>query len=490
MSAPRISAFSFGLASALALTTTQATNGYMPHAFSPAAKGMAGAGEATLAQDSLSIIGNPATLTKLGQRLDGALDWFSPSRKYQGITPNAATGAYAPIGGGDGTGTVNSKNRNFFIPSLGYSRPLDTQSAFGAALFGNAGMNTDYRSSDTMLNLGTYGGNNGCANPPHGAGNPCGAQAPGTSRLGGGNTGINLSQIGLALAYARRVTDNVSLGGSLLLGYQTIQVRGVGAFQGFTQTFTQSVIANGGRSASSPTNLTDNGDDSTWGLGIQLGALWDINPQWSMGLSWRSKTYMGKFKKYGDLLAQGGYLDVPSTGTIGVAFKPNNRLTLALDVQQIWYSDVPAIGNTNQLASRCDLNAAFGPTASGSVYDPSYCLGGSNGAGFGWRDMTILKLGVQYAITDAMTLRFGYSHGNQIIRKQEIAFNTLTPAVITDHWTLGLTYRLRKQYELTFWEMFAPDKRVRGVGAFTGNQAPSITMSQFEIGLSFAWLID
>lgn len=490
MSVSRISAVSLGLGCAFALTTAQATNGYMSHAYSPAAKGMAGAGEATLAQDSLSIVGNPATLAKLGQRLDLAAALFSPSREYRGITPDAATGAYAPIGSGNGTGTVKSKNAYFLIPSFGYSRPLDAKSGVGLALFGNGGMNTDYRSGNTMLNLGTYGGNNGCANPPHGPGNPCGAQVPGTSLLGGGNTGVNLSQLGIAFGYARRVMDNLSLGASFLVGYQTIEVRGVGGFQGFTQTFTQSMIANGGRSAASPANLTNRGTDSAWGYGLQLGALWDITPQWTLGLSLRSKTYMSKFKKYADLLAEGGDLDVPAAGTIGVAFKANNRLTLALDVQQIWYSDVPAIGNTNQLAQRCDVNAAFGPTATGSSYNPSYCLGGRNGAGFGWRDMTIVKLGVQYLVTDALTLRAGYSHGNQIVRRQEIAFNTLTPAVIQDHWTLGATYRLRKQYELTFWGMYAPEQRVSGPAAFTGTQSASIAMSQYELGLSFGWLIN
>ena len=493
MPASRFAAFSLGLASVLALTTAQATNGYMSHAYSPSAKGMAGAGESALPQDSLSIVGNPAGLVKLGQRVDVGLAWFSPHREYEGVTPNAATGAYAPIGSGNGTGKVKSRNNDFIVPSLGYNRPLDAKSAFAVALFGNGGMNTDYRSPDTAYNLGTYGGNNAMANPPHYS-NPAdpryGRQVPGTSLLGGGDTGTNLTQLGIAFGYARQVMDNLAIGGSLLIGYQTIQVRGVGGFQGFTETFTQSMIANGTNSASSPANLTDRGDDSAWGAGVQLGALWDLNPQWTLGLSWRSKMYMGKFKKYADLFAEGGAFDMPSVGTIGVAFKPTNRLTFALDVQEIWYSDVPAIGNTNQLAQRCDLNAAFGPTASGSRYDSSYCLGGANGAGFGWRDMTVVKFGIQYAVTDALTLRVGYSHANQIISAQEIAFNTLAPGVIQQEWTLGGTYRMQKNYELIFWGMYAPKETVSGPGAFTGGQSPSISMSQYELGLNFAWLIN
>ena len=493
MSVSRFATFALGLASVVALQTAQATNGYMSHAYSPAAKGMAGAGEAALPQDSLSVVGNPAGLAKLGQRLDIGAAWFSPKREYTGVTPDPATGAYAPIGGGPlGNDTVESQNNDFLVPSFGYTHPLDAKSAFGVALFGNGGMNTDYRSVETFMNLGTFGGNNGCANPPHDAtAAPCGPQIPGTAMQGGGNAGVNLVQLGISLGYAREVMDNLSIGGAFLVGYQTIEVRGVGAFQGFTETFTQGMIANRGAGADTPANLTDRGDDAAWGYGFQIGALWAVNPQWDLGISYRTKMYMGEFDKYQDLFAEGGDFDMPAVGTIGLAFKPTSQLTFAFDIQQIWYSDVKSIGNTNQLAQRCDLNAAFGaPSSPGAVYDPSYCLGGSNGAGFGWRDMTVFKLGVQYAINNALTVRAGYSHGSQPIVSQEIAFNTLAPGDIQDHWTLGATYRLRPNYELTFWGMYAPRETIEGPGAFTGGQSPSLSMEQYELGVSFAWLLN
>ena len=169
--------------------------------------------------------------------------------------------------------------------------------------------------------------------------------------------------------------------------------------------------------------------------------------------------------------------------------RPNDRLSLALDVQQIWYGDVASIANDNELPMRCDLNAAFGmPSAPGAMYDPSACLGGDNGTGFGWSDMTILKLGVQYQVNDALAVRAGYSHGNQPISGSQVAFNTLAPAVIEDHWTIGATYRLRDNYELTFWGMYAPEETVSGPGVFTGNQAPEISMKQYEIGVNFGWV--
>ena len=260
----RYSALALGFASALAMQTASATNGYMSHAYSPAAKGMAGAGEAALPQDSLSLIGNPAGLTKIGRRMDIGAAWFSPQAEVQGSSTQPCLdpiGAIAPIGGGiDGTGTVDSENTDFLIPNFGYSHPIDEVSSVGFALFGNGGMNTDYRARDTLAvpglgNLGTYGGNNPFFNPPHlSAARPARTrpQIPGTRRLGGGDTGVNLEQLGLAFSYAREMADNFSLGASFLLAYQTIELKGVGAFQGFTQTFTQSMLASQTMSAVSP----------------------------------------------------------------------------------------------------------------------------------------------------------------------------------------------------------------------------------------------
>jgi long-chain fatty acid transport protein len=262
----RARATALAIACSAALPAAHATNGYMSHAYSPASKGMAGAGEAALPQDSLAIVGNPAGVTRVGRRGDAGATWFSPQREYDGLTPDPATGAFAPIGGGrDGTGTVESRNEDFLIPHLGYSHPIDERSAFGIAVFANGGMNTDFRSKDTLFQLGTFGSNNPLANPPSfQAPDPrAGTQVPGTRRVGSGNAGVNLEQLGLSLAYGRDVTDTLSLGASFLVGYQTIEVDGVGAFQGFTQTFTQTMIASGGRGAVSPGNLTNNGRDSS-----------------------------------------------------------------------------------------------------------------------------------------------------------------------------------------------------------------------------------
>jgi long-chain fatty acid transport protein len=459
----KLIAMAVGLACAASVPVAQATNGYMSHGYSPISRGMAGA-DTALAQDAASMIDNPAGLVEVGQRADIAVNWFSPIRKYTGSDLTA--GALGPVGSNLTGGEVESRNNDFLIPTIAYSHMLDANSAIGAALYGNGGMNTQYGSQFTAFDLGTYGGNS--VNNMFG--------------VGGGNTGVNLEQMGLSLSYSRRLNDSFNLGASLVLAAQSFEAKGLGAFAGFTETTTQSFLAN---NPVTPQNLTDNGKEWSYGAGVQIGGLWKVNPMVDLGLSYRTKVYMTKFDSYSDLFANGGEFDIPAVANIGLAFKPNDQLSFALDVQQIWYSDVDAIGNSNQLTSMCDISGQFGGS-----YDASYCLGGSNGAGFGWKDATVIKFGVQYAINPEWTVRAGYSHMNQIISGSEVPFNVLAPAVIQDHWTIGLTTKVAKNYEITGWAMYAPEETVTGVSSFTAGSSPSISMKQYEVGIAFSWLFN
>ena len=123
---------------------------------------------------------------------------------------------------------------------------------------------------------------------------------------------------------------------------------------------------------------------------------------------------------------------MPATATIGIAIKPNDRLALMFDWQEIWYSDVGAVGNPIQNLFMCPT-AGFGGT------DFEGCLGGNRGGGFGWDDMTVYKFGASYRLDDTWTLRGGYSFTDQPIPKDQMTFNILAPAVMEDHFSVGFT---------------------------------------------------
>jgi long-chain fatty acid transport protein len=67
-------------------------------------------------------------------------------------------------------------------------------------------------------------------------------------------------------------------------------------------------------------------------------------------------------------------------------------------------------------------------------------LGSTNGAGFGWRNTTVYKIGVTRL--NPVTLRAGYVTLDQPIPQSQTFFNILAPGVVEDHITLGATWKM------------------------------------------------
>ncbi len=115
------------------------------------------------------------------------------------------------------------------------------------------------------------------------------------------------------------------------------------------------------------------------------------------------------------------------------------------------------------------------------------CLGGANGAGFGWEDMTVYKIGYQFEAGNN-TYRVGYSYTDQPIPESETMFNILAPAVIEQHYTFGMTMPVGKNQEFSFAAMLSPSSSVKGDNPFDGGQTQiELEMEQKEIQVGWAW---
>ena len=430
-----ITAAALGLTVGL-VATASATNGYFGHGYSIKEKGMAGAGVAA-PMDAMGVANNPAGLTEVGNRFDLGLSIFAPSREYN-VNRGALSG---PPAFELAEGTVESDSDYFFIPNMAYSGQINENSAWGIAVYGNGGMNTDYPTQ-------TY------------------------YDSGSANTGVDLMQLFIAPTYAFKFAEKHSIGITPIIGVQFFEARGV-------QSFYQMSAA--------PTKLSNNGHDSALGFGGRFGYLGQLTDQFSIGLAWQSKIYMDELDDYAGLFAEQGDFDIPSNWTIGVAFKASPKVTLAFDVQQIYYSDVNSIANDMMPA----LAYLQPPTP-----DPNYLLGKPLGAGFGWDDMTVYKFGLQWERTEQWAYRFGYSYGEQPISDSKTysgssaMFNILAPGVVEQHATFGLTYTFENQGELDFSFMYAFENDVTGINTFSDPppQLITLTMSQWELGIGYSWV--
>jgi long-chain fatty acid transport protein len=248
-------------------------------------------------------------------------------------------------------------------------------------------------------------------------------------------------------------------------------------FAPYTKTYVSSYMQTG--MPTMPTHLSGNGHDMSYGFGGEVGALWNINKMFSVAAAYTSKMSMSKFGDYKDLFAEAGGFDIPSSATFGLTFRPTNHWALSFDYQEIWHSDVASVHNPIQNLYGCPI---LGGT------DVQACLGGSKGAGFGWRDMAVYKFGGAWRYDSNWTFRAGYSFvDHQPIPTNQMTFNILAPGVIEDHVTAGFTRAMGRGDELNLSLMYAPKKTVKGPNNFDPTQTVEFSMDQWELEVSYSW---
>lgn len=396
-----------------------ATNGYFADGYGSKGQGEGGVAIA-LPQDSLAAASNPAGTAFVGDRLDLGLTWFIPSRSAQ-IVGNAfgTDASYS----GDGL-------KNFFIPEFGYTKQIAPDLAAGIAVYGNGGLNTNYET------------------------NPY-------SRFGAaGSAGVNLEQLFITPSLAWKPAVDQSLGIGLNVAYQRFSAHGIAFFGGFSLN---------------PANVSDQGTDTSTGVGIRLGWTGTLAPGLTAGATWASKV-RGSFSNYRGLFADAGRFDVPENYGVGLAYRPSAEWTIGADVQSIQYSQVAAVGD--QIA----------PLLQGVP------LGAAGGPGFGWKNITVFKLGGSYQLDPATVLRAGYTHSGQPISGSQTFFNVLAPGVVQDTFTIGATRALAGG-ELSGFFAYAPNKTVAGSGSippgfppagFGGGEA-NVSLKETVLGVSYGW---
>ena len=204
-------------------------------------------------------------------------------------------------------------------------------------------------------------------------------------------------------------------------------------------------------------------------LAAQLADRELLPPDLFIGASYQTKIFMSEFDDYRGLFAEQGDFDIPSNWTVGVAYRVTPALTVLADVQTIYYSEVDSIGNPL-------LNNLF-----------SSRLGSDTGAGFGWDDMTVFKLGVQWQSSEEWIWRGGFSYGEQPIPSSEVLFNILAPGVIEYHATLGVTKRIGSNHELDFAVMRGFPKEIEGPNPLDPQQTIKLKMDQWEFSVGYTY---
>lgn len=410
-----------------------ATDGYFPHGFGMKSKGMGGAAVA-VTDNAFAGINNPAASVWAGHRAEIGLDIFMPKR---------SASRSAPGFGGVLEGDIASDGSYFAVPEFAYNTKIDDRMSWGVSVYGNGGMNTEYP-----------GANVTCMNPNNGQ------PYQGNLLCGQGKLGVDLMQLIVAPTMAYKLDAQHSVGVSPLLVMQQFKATGLDAFAGFSMA---------------PTQVSDTGSDRSTGLGVRVGYLGQLTDTLKLGATYSPKIKMSKFDKYAGLFAGQGSFDIPENYALGIQAQVTPAVSVAADYSRIYYSGVAAIGNP------------MSHLMSGNL------MGSANGPGFGWSDVNVLKLGVQWQATSTMVLRAGYNQSTNPVKSENVTFNIVAPGVITQHFTLGGTYALSKTAEFTWAYMLAPKNTVTGPSMYNGmvpgasGITETVRMSQQSLGVQYGW---
>jgi long-chain fatty acid transport protein len=421
------------LSLAASASVAHATEGYFLEGASARDQGLAGIDSANPG-DSLTIANNPAGLVDVGRQFNGDVSVFMPWRGYD------ATGTMlvAP-------GSVDSYRNAFVLPALGYSNPISADQAWGVGMVGNGGMNTSY-SAGIM--------NPRCPPPPYTAG---------SGVFCGGRTGVDLNQGLIYFGYAQRF-GNLSVGIAPVVGVQIFSAYGLGAFNLYGLS-------------SAPAYLTDHSPAWSAGVGVRAGAIYKVSPDLSFSVQGSTPIWSSNFTDYQGLFAQQGSFNIPGTVGAGLSYKVMPTLAMMVDWKHIFYSGVASISNP------------MTPLIPGS-----FTLGSSIGEGFGWKDVDVIGVSFEWAYSDHLTLRAGYSYSTQPITAANVMMNILAPGTVTSHVGAGFSYLVTPNSAIDFAALYSPRASVSGQEYLPGygyNPYSNINIwlseLQLTLGYTYHW---
>ena len=218
------------------------SSGFQVLEHSAAGLGRAFAGEAVQTDDASVVAGNPAAMSRIKRRtVTVAGTYVNPNIDVEG------TYTHSPATGGDsGPAIQKDVAPEVFVPASYFVLPTSSRWTFGAGVFTNFGLPTDYDEQSNVVELAD-------------------------------KTDLVSVNFNPSVAYA--FSDNFSVGAGLDVVYGKVDM-----------TSTGGPTISGGMVNPGDNILSYSGSD--WGLGWNIGALWQVNPATRLGLSYRSRVHL------------------------------------------------------------------------------------------------------------------------------------------------------------------------------------------------------
>ncbi|REE81845.1 long-chain fatty acid transport protein [Lutibacter oceani] len=384
------------LAVLLFTTATFSQAGHIMQGVGSVNMSMGGAATAQPIDISGALQWNPASISTFDNKImNFDLGLFFSSPELSATLPAGMLGAGAPSVSG-----ITEDDRGVSpMPALAMVwGNEDSKHTFGVSAFGISGFGVTFpeEANNPMSPNFNPTENSNPINYPQ--------QAMGFGHL---ESDYMLLQIGVTWAY--EISDNFSIGIEPTINYGALEL---------APNPTASPTAAG-------YGISDKA--SAIGFGAQVGLFYESDGGFKLGASYKTA------QSFGDLEFENTHLDnatttnsfnmdYPAILSFGTGYS-NETIDLALDYRMVDYE------NTDGFAEK-------GWTQTGSV------------AGFGWKNINIISVGLQYKGIEKLPLRVGYTYSSNPIEEELAFFSTPATAVIANAFQLGFGYHFNDNFTL------------------------------------------
>ncbi|ANO33267.1 long-chain fatty acid transporter [Vibrio breoganii] len=323
------------LAAAVIASTSQAhAAGFQLNAQSATGIGRAFAGDAVIADNASSMARNPATMA--------LFDKTSLSLGFEAIITDISVKDVQVLGIDDPNGNYDDIGGTSVAPNIHLIVPVNDKFAWGINAYSNFGTSTDFSDSDRWNNS-----------------------------VFGGETDILSMNIGLSGSY--RLNEQWSFGAGLDIIYG------------------KGTIRRGATELGAPLQTLNVQDADGWGVGFNVGTVYELNENNRFGLSYRYSPEITAKDDYGQEIS----LPLPDMAEFSGYHRINETaFAVHYSVQWIGWSAFDKIDFDN--------------------LDPSQSLIGAGGGSYSkpyeWQDGWHFAIGGTWYLNEKVTLRTGYMH--------------------------------------------------------------------------------
>lgn len=222
-----------------------------------------------------------------------------------------------------------------------------------------------------------------------------------------------------------------------------------------------------------PGHVTNKSYSWSTGVGVTVGYLGKWTDWLSVGVAYTPEVNMPRYKKYKGFLNHRGKKNLPERVNAGIAVHVLNNSTIAVDYEYDNWNRIKSLHHKINLPN---------------PFDP--LLGSNHGTGFGWKSQHFVRVGADYRFQnscwcwlDKLTVRAGYRWASKLFKGNQNVVNQLSCETAREVVTVGFTYELNCNNEVSFWYGHVFDKKLKGHNVIPTNANPLLNFGGGDVDL-------